>query len=139
MAESARVAGFLPSTSGFHFSNDWPPEPDFTLPLPFVLPTGTVSVGLGDASNGLCGGMAFAVRDIFEEQLEVPDDMHNPLPETPLFVYIVQRLIDSFDLPSIGPSLWFSWSSPFRNQARDTLETQLEPIKQDVRAGRLSA
>lgn len=60
-----------------------------------------VSVPIGDASNGLCGGMAFAVRDYFEAGKPPPDDAEPPS-EGGLFDHIVDRLFDSFDLP-LGP------------------------------------
>ena len=55
------VPGFLPSASGFAFPNRFPRVPVRRIGIP-----GIVSVPIGDASNGLCGGMAFAVRDYFE-------------------------------------------------------------------------
>jgi len=58
---SNQVAGFMPSANGFHFINSWPSEPDIVVNVPAL---GRVAVG--DASNGLCGGMVFAVRDFFE-------------------------------------------------------------------------
>jgi len=51
----------MPSANGFHFINSWPSEPDIVVNVPAL---GRVAVG--DASNGLCGGMVFAVRDFFE-------------------------------------------------------------------------
>jgi hypothetical protein len=56
-----RVSGFLPSTSGLHFTNYYPHEPEIQIKLPFG-PT----LSLGDAANGLCGGMALVARDYFE-------------------------------------------------------------------------
>ncbi len=57
-----------------------------------------VSLPIGDASNGLCGGMAFAARDYFEAEKPPPDEDDRAgcgavvrLP--------VERLFDSFDLP----------------------------------------
>lgn len=55
------VPGFLPSASGIAFPNRFPRVPVRRIGIP-----GIVSVPIGDASNGLCGGMAFAVRDYFE-------------------------------------------------------------------------
>jgi len=52
------LEGFLPSTSGFRFANSFPHVPVRRIGIP-----GVISVPIGDASNGLCGGMAFAVRD----------------------------------------------------------------------------
>ena len=64
---SVRVPGFLPSTLGLHFPNSFPHEPDESV----TLPDGN-TLGIGDAANGLCGGMAFTVRDFFEAGRPVP-------------------------------------------------------------------
>ena len=86
------VPGFLPSTSGFHFSNSFFPHvPDLTINI-----LGT-PVAIGDAANGLCGGMVFAARDFFQAGMLIPPDTTNPS-AGPLFDYIVQRLFDSFNL-----------------------------------------
>src|SRR5258707_665913 len=56
-----RVPGFLPSQSGFHFSNNYPygtPYPAVNLPI-----VGTIISG--DAGNGLCGGFVMATLDLF--------------------------------------------------------------------------
>jgi hypothetical protein len=91
---SVRVPGFLPSTSGLHFVNYYPHEPELTVTLPFgrVLP-------IGDAANGLCGGMAFTVADFFEARRTVPVDTQPPAAGSPLYSFIVKRLFDSFNLP----------------------------------------
>ena len=87
------VGGFLPSTHGLHYPNDWPSVPAKTLRVK----VGAISttIGLGDASGGLCGGMAFTVRDLFEHQLAPPPSGVNPPPDSPAFDYIVDRLLDS--------------------------------------------
>ena len=93
------VPGFLPSTSGFHFSNStFPNVPDIKIDV-----LGQ-QIGIGNAANGLCGGMAFAARDYFEAGIPIPPDTTNPS-SGPLFDYIVRRLIDSFNLflPSPPP------------------------------------
>src|SRR5262245_45437062 len=89
-----RVPGFLPSTRGLHFANYYPHEPELVVHLPFgkTLP-------IGDAANGLCGGMAYTVRDYYEANLPVPDTTDPPAGGTPLYQFIVQRLFDSFNLP----------------------------------------
>jgi hypothetical protein len=91
---SVRVPGFLPSTSGLHFVNYYPHEPTLTITLPFgrVLP-------IGDAANGLCGGMAFTVADYYETKRAVPADTQPPAAGSPLYQFIVKRLFDSFNLP----------------------------------------
>jgi hypothetical protein len=87
------VAGFLPSTHGLHYPNDWPSVPAKT----FRVKVGAVrtTIGLGDASGGLCGGMAFTVRDLFERHLAPPPSAVNPPPGSPAFDYVVDRLLDS--------------------------------------------
>jgi hypothetical protein len=89
-----RVSGFLPSTSGLHFTNYYPHEPEIQIKLPFG-PT----LSLGDAANGLCGGMALVSRDYFEVGKSIPSDTEPPPPATPLYRFIVRRLMDSFNLP----------------------------------------
>jgi hypothetical protein len=93
-----RVPGFSPNTSGLHFTNYYPHEPEIQIKLPLG-PT----IGLGDAANGLCGGMAFVVRDYFEAGEPIPPDTDPPgIPpptESTLYKFIVRRLIESFNLP----------------------------------------
>jgi hypothetical protein len=102
---SVRVPGFTPSAGGFHFANAFPKEPDFTVDLP-----GLGVLPVGDASNGVCGGMVFAVRDIFETTGQsFPADTTPPADGTALFRYIVERLIVSFDLPSLGVLKYYEW------------------------------
>ncbi len=61
------VPGFLPSVHGLPFANAFPPGPTLRLgPLDPRL------LGFGDASAGLCGGMALTARDLFEAGLSAP-------------------------------------------------------------------
>ena len=99
------VEGFTPSTSGFRFPNAFPHVPVRTIGVP-----GVVSVPIGDASNGLCGGMVFAARDYFEAARPPPPDTTSP-GAGPLFDYLVDRLFDSFDLPW-GPGRYLALMSP---------------------------
>jgi hypothetical protein len=101
-----RVPGFLPSTSGLHFLNYFPHEPEITIKLPFG-PT----LSLGDAANGLCGGMAFVVRDFFEADQPVPAITQPPPGGSPLYSFIVKRLMDSFNLP-LGITRYFELMQP---------------------------
>jgi hypothetical protein len=98
-----KVAGFLPSRNGFRFTNSFPPAPTIKLDLG---PAGPVA--LGDASQGVCGGMAFAVGDYFEAGVAIPLDDSPPAADTPLFDFITERLIDSFDVP-IGIARYAEW------------------------------
>ncbi|HKR59802.1 MAG TPA: hypothetical protein VJS64_08695, partial [Pyrinomonadaceae bacterium] len=90
-----RVPGFQPSTSGFHFTNSFPSVPYTTINV------GGIQVPIGDASNGMCGGMAHAARDYHEAGIPVPPDLTAPS-SGPLFNYLSKRLFDSFSLPA-GP------------------------------------
>jgi hypothetical protein len=89
------VQNFSPSRNGFRFTNSFAPAPTIHIDLG---PVGTI--GLGDASQGVCGGMVFAARDYFEAGQQIPTDTQVPKPGTPLFNYITGRLIDSFNVPS---------------------------------------
>lgn len=52
------VAGFTPSVNGFAFDNGWPSESRTSSST--SRRSGKVTIG--DASNGLCGGMVFTVK-----------------------------------------------------------------------------
>ena len=97
-----RVANFLPSKNGLPYSNAWAAHPDLTIATPF----GTI--GIGDASNGLCGGMVFAVRDLFHAARMPPESTVNPEGGSSAFRFIVRRLFDSFDLPA-GAARYYLW------------------------------
>jgi hypothetical protein len=90
---------FLPSVNGLHFSNDtWPNEPDLKI----------AGIPIGNASKGLCGGMAFAVADLFAAGRLPPDGTENPPEGSGAFKFIVKRLIDSFNLPA-GVAEYYEW------------------------------
>ena len=93
---------FLPSRDGLAFTNDWPSEPAIEVEVPLV---GTVPIG--NASNGLCGGMVFAALDGFGAGGPPPSDPR-PAHGTPMFKYIVRRLIDSWDVPD-GVLKYYRW------------------------------
>jgi hypothetical protein len=85
---------FVPSAYGLHFLNYYPHEPTIEIKVPLG-PT----LPLGDAANGLCGGMAFTVRDFYEAKQQIPPDQNPPPAGSPLYQFIVQRLLESFNLP----------------------------------------
>lgn len=130
MSASASVSNFLPSVNGFPFQNHWPSEPD--LSIPFI--GGPIKIG--DASKGLCGGMAYAVRDYFEDGQPVPTDPNNPALHTPLYNFIVRRLFDSFDIPA-GVAKYMTWQLPTRHQFEDTVKHEWPTIKAGIDAGQL--
>lgn len=102
-------------------------------------------VPIGNASNGLCGGMVFTAFDIFTAHRGPPTD---PMPAhgTPLFKYIVHRLIDSWDIPE-GVLKYFHWMSTpdrdtdmwiakHRGVAWRTIKDEWPAVKHDLDAGR---
>jgi hypothetical protein len=99
-----RVPGFRPSTSGLHFANDFPEVPLRTIEVLGI------DMELGDASKGLCGGMAYAARDYFEAGATPPAERDTP-GSGPLFEYLADRLLESLDLPR-GPARYFKYMSP---------------------------
>lgn len=95
------VDGFAPSTHGFAFPNEFPD--DVALK---TIDLGVTKLPIGEASNGLCGGMAFGARDFFEGGVAIPPDTDPPVGEGNVFFeYLVQRLIDTFDLPHLPATL----------------------------------
>lgn len=133
-----RVPKFLPSRNGLHFTNSWPSEPNYTINI-----LGQ-NVTLGNASKGLCGGMAYTVNDLYQARLLPPPETVNPAEGTPLFNYIVARLTNSFDEADV--THYLSW---IQMNDGDTLfghglawheiNEEWPAIKQDLDSGRPSA
>jgi hypothetical protein len=114
-----RVPGFVPERSGFQFTNHFG-----DLPLGHI-DIGVATIPVGSASNGMCGGMMYAVRDYFEANQIPPQSEEAPTSENdPLFIYLKDRLFDSFDLP-VGPTRYFGLMDPL---LPDTDENILNPI-----------
>jgi hypothetical protein len=86
------VTGFLPSTYGLHFANAFPPGPTLRLG-----PLDPRVVGIGDASAGLCGGMALTARDLWAAGLPAPPETAPPANGSPRFQALVRRQVESLD------------------------------------------
>jgi hypothetical protein len=99
-----RVTGFMPSMNGFHFPNSFAHAPDIQISI-----LGQ-NVAIGDAANGLCGGMAFAARDFFQAGRQPPARTDSPNSGV-LFDFLARRLFDSFELP-VGPARYAALMSP---------------------------
>jgi hypothetical protein len=134
------VPGFLPSIWGLRFTNHFPPGPVLVLPL-----RGARRLAIGDASNGLCGGMVFTVRDYFEAGQRPPDDDEPPGWGSPLFHYLVRRLFDSFRLPS-GPVKYYTWMTLpehdtwyARGLLHRTFREEWPRLRAEIDRGRLAA
>jgi hypothetical protein len=102
---SGAVEGFRPSSGAFHFQNRWPDVPLFTIEL------GALKIPIGTAAGGLCGGMAFAVRDFRQAGVALPIGSDCPAAGTPLYQYLVKRLWESWNVP-LGPLKYLSLMDP---------------------------
>lgn len=129
------VPNFLPSTHGLHYANSWASAPVVEIPTPFG------NLDVGNAKHGLCGGMAFAVRDLFEAQKAPPPENANPSTSSPAFHYITTRLVDSFDLPD-GVAKFYEWMNlPTGDEffvhgtSRRTIEQSMPTIRATIDAG----
>jgi hypothetical protein len=145
---SGRVDAFMPSIGGFHFENSFPSgdaHPVIALPV-----IGTI-VG-PDATNGLCGGLTFAARDLFDNtpRLAPPDGTAAPEPGSALSDYLVARFLASLGAQSGWANLlkvitWIQTPDlnadipvPVPGLAWRMVEMEWPDIKADIDAGRLS-
>jgi len=97
MADRAK---FFASHNGFAFTNSWPKEPAVVLDTPFG------PINIGDASKGLCGGMAFAALDYWYADRIPPTD--RPDQGSDLYGFLVRRIVDSWHVPA-GVAQYFQW------------------------------
>jgi hypothetical protein len=115
---SVRIPSFLPSTSGFAYNNAWPHNPIRQFKL------GTIAtLNIGDAANGLCGGMSFSLADLHRLGLAGGPDAQPPF-GSKRYAYIVQRQIDSFE-DGLVPLRFYALMSPTRAQRETWLEQLL--------------
>jgi hypothetical protein len=120
---------FLPSLHGLHFDNAFPSGPAVTLTL------GRTRVGIGDAADGLCGGMIFTALDYWHVGRPPPPETAPPAPGTPLFRYLVRRLIDSWHLPG-GPLAYMARMAPWWPGTPPSVAEQWPFVQADLDAGR---
>ncbi|MGH8882028.1 MAG: hypothetical protein ACRD0P_32565, partial [Stackebrandtia sp.] len=98
-ASRVRVPRFRPSITGLHFVNEFPHASVVRMRLP-----GGVSIPIGDAARGLCGGMVYTVRDLYEAGVDPPATTEPPA-DGPMLQYLADRLMDSLSLP-FGPATY---------------------------------
>jgi len=115
---SVRVGDFRPSVHGFHFRNAFAPDPIRRFQLGNV-----ATLDIGDAANGLCGGMSYAARDLWEYKVTPPTDPSPPARGDPRFDYLVNRQIDSFG-DGVVPLRFYKLMDPNR-PAREPLWAEL--------------
>jgi hypothetical protein len=114
------VPGFKPSTNGFKFTNHWDNAP-YTLP---PLRGSILDLKYGNAKNGLCGGMVYTVRDYYHASRLIPQTTSAPAGEQdPLFIHIVNRLFDTFDIDDV--TMYLKLMDPVYP---DTDENVLNPV-----------
>jgi hypothetical protein len=128
---SAALPGFLPSSGGFAFQNRWPAGPAFELRARYL------RIGIGEVSEGLCGGMCFAAADRFLRGEAPRGDEAPPPAGSPLFVEIAHRQLDSLELGTTPLRFW--WAAARRRAGRWTAADQVREwraIRADIDAGR---
>ena len=96
-----KIPEFTPSTHGFHFANAWPSGPTIKFG-----PVDPRIVGIGDASNGLCGGMVYSVADLHGARLPVPPDREPFANGSPRFKAIVRRQVQSLYWLTVPVRFW---------------------------------
>jgi hypothetical protein len=122
---SVRVPGFDPAANGFRFANAFPHSPIRQFRL------GTIAnLDIGDAANGLCGGMSYTTGDIHAAGLLPPPDTSPPTAGTPVHDYIVNRQIASFDDGRV-PLRFYSLMSPTRPDRESFLASLLGAVGVD--------
>ena len=132
MPESNAVPDFLPSTHGLRFANRFPPGPTVRLG-----PIDPRLVGVGDASAGLCGGMAWFVRERFESGLPIPPTTEPPVNGSPLFLTLVNRQVRSLDWLWTPLRYWWMGAIGPGRAARRTRDVEWPRIRADIDAGSL--
>lgn len=128
---------FLPSRDGLHFPNRFPPGPTLRIG-----PFDPRWIGIGDASQGLCGGMVFTARDLWHADVEPPVDGEPPPNGSPRFQSIVRRQVESLDWLRV-PLRFYDLSAfrPFpgrRARADVTVDDEWPRVRADLDAGQPS-
>lgn len=138
-AQMTKAAGveFLPSRDGLPFANRFAPGP--TMKLGLVDPRW---IGIGDASQGLCGGMVFTARDLWHAGIRPPADADPPANGSLRFRSIVRRQVESLDwlrVPLRFYDLAAFRPAPGRRRREDvTLDDEWPRIRDELVAGRPS-
>ena len=132
MVASNAVPGFLPSVNGFRFANRFASGP--TLKLGVLDPRW---VGIGDAAAGLCGGMAWLVRDRFVAGRPIPPDTVAPENGSPLFRSLVRSQVRSLRWFLTSWRFWWAGVIGPRRALASTRTAVVPAIVRAIDAGRL--
>jgi hypothetical protein len=133
MGDSQVVGTFLPSRNGFHFANRFPPGPTVRLG-----PIDPRWIGVGDASAGLCGGMAWFVRERFEAGQPIPPDAGPPANGSPLFTALVRRQVRSLEWGRTPFGFWRMGASRADRIGSRTRDREWPRIRAKIDTGRLA-
>ena len=133
MVDRNALPGFLPSTHGLHFANRFPPGPTTRFG-----PIDPRWIGIGDASAGLCGGMAWYVRERFEAGLPIPPDTEVPANGSTLFRTLVRRQVQSLDWLRVPLRFWWMGAMHPERAARRSREIEWPRIRADIDTGHLA-
>jgi len=128
-------APFSASANGFAFANRWPHVPPLRFRVGGPVP---VELAIGDAANGLCGGMAFAALDLWFAGIPAPPDPEPPVEGSRAFRYLVRRQLDSFELGR-APARFYLLGAPWRSaeaRSREVLARELPRVRRELVAGR---
>jgi hypothetical protein len=126
-AKQSAPGGFRPSRDGFAFANSWPAAPAISIRTP------AGRLGVGNAALGLCGGMVFAALDYWHAG-RLPPTVR-PAPGTPLYRFVVRRLIQSWHIPAGVAGYYRGMLSSDAGLARRTTARQWPRIRALLDAG----
>ena len=93
-----RVRDFLPSQHEFSLINNWPSYPLIKIQV------GDTTIAIGNASNGLCDGMIFAVTDHYFYEIAIKQ-LNRPWQGASMYNFIMKRLIQS--IIAVGPLKYY--------------------------------
>ena len=134
MGSSKVVAGFLPSRDGLHFANRFPPGPTVRLG-----PIDPRWIGIGDAANGLCGGMSWFVRERFAANLPIPSDRQVPANGSPLFRVLVRDQVKSLEWMRTPVGFWWIGAFGADRTAIRSRDVEWPKVQASIDAGALAA
>jgi hypothetical protein len=133
LADRAVVPGFQPSVAGFRFANRFPPGPTVRFG-----PLDPRWIGIGDAAAGLCGGMAWYVRERFETGQPIATTAEPPANGSPLFRAIVRRQVRSLDRLRTPVRFWWMGAQGDRTALASSRDHAWPWIRERLDAGRLA-
>jgi hypothetical protein len=135
---TSTVLDFRPSRHGLHFANRFDPGTAQRLLDP------------GSPVMGLCGGMVYTVRDLYERRIDPPPDRVPPARGSRRFRALFRRQVESFDWLRLPLRFWILaalhrqprtwWSRLLRRRPLGELvrEREWPRIRAEIDAGRLT-